>query len=273
MNLSTLNDIYVEPALRFLGHKATGFEPKDLPTVTNQHVLGRLDTFPDLILRVRSLQAEQESFTPTDDVQREVKAFCQSAGRRLVRACTMIEGLRDLLCSCTPDDVFMHHRILVECLLLIKESLAFWKESVDAKEFYGRHARSVEVRFQYLERTLRLVLIIVDLTFPEGLRPYVVELEDVLGWPDLQEQFQVDNAASYAESKKRVRVGITAPHYRLPKRFIPYGMKKLKPYWYLNPNVYGHLQMANQCCIKKRKGTLDHMSGRGKPRSQALERW
>lgn len=253
MNFSTLREIYVKQALKSLGHENPDFQPSDLPAVNNQRVLGRLDTFPDLILQVRDLQADQESFRPTDHVQMELKVFCQSAGRRLVQAYTQIEDLRSLLSSGSPDAAFLHHRILIECLVHIKESLAFWEESIGTEEFYGRHVRSNDVRFQYLELTLHLVVIIVDLAFPEGLRPYVEELEDVLGWPDLRKQFQFDNADTYARSKKRVRVGFTAPHNRTPKRFIPYGLKKLRPFWYLNPNVYGHLQVPNQCCIRRRK--------------------
>lgn len=66
MNLSTLRHIYIEPALMYLGHNIS---------VTNRHVLGRLDTFSNSILQVRILHAEQESLVPTDDVQREVRIF------------------------------------------------------------------------------------------------------------------------------------------------------------------------------------------------------
>ncbi|ROW10599.1 hypothetical protein VMCG_02089 [Cytospora schulzeri] len=258
MNFSTFREIYVEQALRNLGHENPAFQRSNLPAVTNQYVLGRLDTFPDLIQRVKGLQAEQESFRPTDEVQRELKVFCLCAGRRLVRAYTTIEDLRGLLKSCSPEAAFLHHRVLIECLLHTRESLAFWEESIDAKEFYGRHVRSNEVRFQYLELTIRLVLIVVDLTFPEDLHPYVEELEYFLGWRDVREQLQFDNAETYARSKKLVRVGLSAPHNRIPKRFIPYGLRKLRPFWYRNPSVYGHLQVPNQSCIRQRKNPKLH---------------
>ncbi|ROV96741.1 hypothetical protein VSDG_05606 [Cytospora chrysosperma] len=253
MNFSTLREVYVEQALKFLGHEIPDCQHSGLLAVSNEHVLGRLETVPDLILRVRHLQTEQESFRPTNHVQEELKVFCQSAGRWLVGACTKLELLRGLLSSGSPDAAFQHHQVLIECLVHIKESLAYWEESINAKEFYGRHARSNEVRFQYLELTLRLVFIIVDLAFPEGLRAYVEELEGVLGWPELRKQFQFDNADTYARSKKWVIVGLTAPSNRIPKRFIPYGMKKLRPFWHRNPSVYGHLQVANLCCIRRRK--------------------
>jgi hypothetical protein len=275
MNFSTLREIYVEQALKFLGHEIPDCQHSGLLAVSNEHVLGRLETVPDLILRVRHLQTEQESFRPTNHVQEELKVFCQSAGRWLVGACTKLEGLRGLLSSGSPDAAFQHHQVLIECLVHIKESLAYWEESINAKEFYGRHARSNEVRFQYLELTLRLVFIIVDLAFPEGLRAYVEELEGVLGWPELRKQFQFDNADTYARSKKWVIVGLTAPSNRIPKRFIPYGMKKLRPFWHRNPSVYGHLQVANLCCIRRRKcAFITSQAGAGQSLARTrLEQW
>lgn len=265
MNLSTLRDIYVEQALKFLGHNVPDFDSDNLPAFTNQHVLDRLDNFPDVILRVRTLQDEQESFKPTNLVQVEVKAFCQSAGRRLVQACTAIENLQDQLCSCSPNAAFSRHRVLINSLLKIRESIVCWTQSIDVEEFYGRHPRSVEVRFRYLKLTLRLVLIMVDLAFPKDMRPYVEGLQEVLEWPNLNKQIKFDNAASYAESKKLARVGLTAPHDRIPKRFVPYGKKVLRPYWYRNPNVYGHQQVPNAVCIRTCKGMFDPVSWQRKP--------
>ncbi|KUI61919.1 Altered inheritance of mitochondria protein 11 [Cytospora mali] len=256
MNFSTLRDVYVAEALRSLGHGIPNFKHSDLPALTNRHVLSRLNTLPDVILRVKDLQATQEHFKPTSHVDQELKVFCQSAGRRLVRACAILEELRGLLNSGNLNSAFLHHKDLVECLLQIRESLAFWEESIGAPEFYRRHVRCQEVRFQYLKHTLCLVSVIVGLTFPEGLRAYVLELEDALGRPHLPQQFFFDSPITYAWTKKRTRVGLTAPLNRTPKRFIPSGLKKLSPFWYRNPNLYGHLLLANERCIRQRKAKL-----------------
>ncbi|KUI73487.1 hypothetical protein VM1G_08817 [Cytospora mali] len=255
MNFSTFRDVYVAEALRILGHGIPNFEDSNLPALTNQHVLSRINTLPDVILGVKCLQATQENFKPTSHVDQELKAFCRSAGRRLVRACAIIEDLQGLLDSSDLHSAFLHHKDLVECLLQIRESLAFWEESIGAPEFYRCHARCQQVRFQYLKPTLHLVSAIVDLTFPEGLRVYVLELENALGRPDLFQQFHLDSPITYALSKERTRVGVTAPLNRMPKRFIPHGLTKLSPFWYRNPNLYGHLLVANEHCIRERQDT------------------
>lgn len=270
MNFSTLRDVFIEEALRNLGHGAPYLQQRfHLPVATNEDVLHRLNTLEDLISRIKDLQHIQENFRAVDHVDRQLKVFCRSAGRRLVRACGMIEYLRCLLSSRSPGAAFLHHQSLVACLLQVKESLAFWEESIGAEEFYKRHARPREVRYQYLEHTLRLVFVIADLTFPEGLRAYIVELEDVLGRPHLRGQFQFDSPATYARTKGRARVGVTAPHDRCPKRFIPYGMKKLRPFWYRNPSLYGHLQVANEHCVRQLRGAFP----RGWPRRPSPSRY
>lgn len=260
MNFTTLRDIYVGEALKNLGYDDPAFKRSEMPAVTNQDVLGRLSILPDLVTRVNNLHAEQVSFVANSDIDKGLKSYCRTAGLRLVRACETIENLRCLLSSgsskADAGAAFTYHQHLVDCLLLIKVSLAFWSESIGAKEFGRKHVRCKDVRFRYVEHTIRLVFIIADLTFPEDLRDYVDEMKDALGRPHLQGQFFFDGPVTYAWSKERVKMGLTAAQNRQLKRFLPFGLDTVTPLWCLNPSLYGNLQVPNQLCMRKLKGAL-----------------
>ena len=256
MNFTTLQDVFVEEALKALGHEVPGFQYSDLPALTNRDVFGRFSAVPDLVTRIKGLHTKQKSVVPTNRVDKELKIFCRCAGWRLVQGAKVLEDLWCLLRNHDPNAPFSHHQDLLECLLAIRKSLDVWAESIDAKEFYRRHARSQDVRYIYVLLTMRLVHVIVDLTFSEGLRPYVDELADLIERPWLQGTFFFDGPKTYARIKKKTRLGLTAPSNETPKRFIPYGLVELTPFWVRNSGLYGHAQVPNELCIIKLRGAL-----------------
>ncbi|KAG6367505.1 hypothetical protein INS49_001695 [Diaporthe citri] len=166
---------------------------------------------------------------------------------------TVIAGLKKLARSGSADAAFTHYQHRIKCLVQVRESLAFWEESIGAEAFDKKHARSRDVRHEYLKHTFRLVYVIADLSFPESLREYTEEMSEVLKQGDLQQHFILDSEVTYARSKERTRAGLTSPHHQCPRRFVPHGLRKLTPHFYYNPDLYGHLQVANEACIKQRK--------------------
>lgn len=255
MNFSTLRDVYLEESLRVLGNGDPGREPGDLPSISNRYALDRLDDLPE-VGRIKALQAKQERFRPTNEVDATLKAFCCCAGRHLVEAFTVIASVKRLARSASADAAFTHYQHRIKCLVQVRESLAYWEESIGAEAFDKKHARSRDVRHEYLRHTFLLVYVIADISFPESLREYTEEMSKVLKRGDLQQQFVLDSEVTYARSKERTRAGLTTPHHQCPKRFVPHGLRKLTPYFYYNPDLYGHLQVANEACIKQRKGAL-----------------
>lgn len=257
MNFTTLQSLFVEPLLRILGrHEVPGFEYSDLPAFANRDVFNRLGIIPGLVTHIKGLHANQEAMRPTNNVDRKLKIVSRSAGLRLVRASTVLEELRAQLSLSDPDAPFTQYESLANSAVEIKWSLNFWEESIDAKEFWGRYKISQNVRFRYVLATLHLLFVIVDLIFPDDFRDYSEELGDVISRPWLQEQFLFDSPETYAWSKSRVTLGITVPDDRYLKRFIPYGLTELTPFWIRNRSLYGHYLVANELCIRKRKGAL-----------------
>lgn len=259
MNFSTLRDIYLEESLRVLGHGDPDCQPKDLPFISNRYALDRLNNLPE-VGRIKALQAKQERVRPTNEVDATLKAFCCCAGRHLVEAFTVIAGLKRLARSGSADAAFTHYQHRIKCLVQVRESLAYWEESIGAEAFDKKHARSREVRHEYLGHIFLLVYVIADVSFPESLREYTEEMSEVLKQGNLQQQFVLDSEVTYARSKERTRAGLISPHHQCPTRFVPHGLRKLTPYFYYNPDLYGHLQVANEACIKQRKGALPQNS-------------
>ncbi|KAI3392769.1 hypothetical protein diail_5205 [Diaporthe ilicicola] len=252
MNFSTLRDIYLEESLRVLGYGEPAHQPENIPFIPNRHALDRLDSLPD-VERIKALQAKQERVRPTDEAEATLKAFCRCAGRHLVDAFTVVAGLKRLAKSGSADAAFAHYQRRIKCLLQVRESLAYWEESIGAEAFDKKHARSRDVRHEYLKHTIQLVYVIADISFPESLREYIEEMSEILKQGNLQQQFVLDSEVTYARSKERTRAGLTSPHHQCPKRFVPHGLQKLTPYFYYNPDLYGHLQVVNEACIKQRK--------------------
>ncbi|KAL1876253.1 hypothetical protein Daus18300_002881 [Diaporthe australafricana] len=252
MNFSTLRDIYLEESLRVLGHGAPDRQPENIPLVPNRHALDRLASLPE-VERIKALQAKQERVRPTNEADATLKAFCRCAGRHLVEAFTVVAGLKRLAKSGSADAAFTHYQRRINCLLQVRESLAYWEESIGAEAFDKEHSRSRDVRHEYLRHTFLLVYVLADVSFPDSLREYIEEMSEVLKQGNLQQQFILDSEVTYARSKERTRAGLTSPHHQCPKRFMPHGLRKLTPYFYYNPDLYGHLQVANEACIKERK--------------------
>lgn len=253
MNFSTLRDIYLEESLRVLGHGDPLYQPEKIPFIPNRKALDRLDSLPE-VGRIKSLQAKQERVRPTNEADTTLKAFCRCAGRHLVEAFTVVAGLKRLARSGNADAAFTHYQHRINCLLQVRESLAYWEESIGAEAFDKKHARSRDVRHEYLRHTFQLVYVIADISFPESLREYTEEMSELWKRGDLQQQFILDSEITYARSKERTRPGLTSPHHQFPKRFMSHGLRTLTPYFYYNPDLYGHLQVANEACIKQRKG-------------------
>lgn len=252
MNFSTLRDIYLEESLRVLGHGDPDRQPQELPLISNQYALDRLDKLPELGC-ITALQSRQERARPSNEVETTLKAVCCCAGRPLVEAFTVIAGLKKLTRAGSPDATFTNHQHLIKCLVQVRESLAYWEESIGAAAFDKKHARSRDVRHEYLRHTFQLVYVIADVSFPESLREYTEAMSEVLEEGDLQQHFVLDSEVTYARSKERTRAGLISPHHQCPKRFVPHGLQKLTPHFYYNPDLYGHLQVANEACIKQRK--------------------
>lgn len=255
MNFSTLRDIYLEESLRVLGHGDPDHQPKDLPFISNRDALDRLDILPELG-RIKALQDRQERVRPSNEVETTLKAICCCAGRPLVEAFAVIAALKRLVRAGSADATFTQYQHLIKCLVQVRESLAYWEESIGAASFDKKYTRSRDVRHEYLRHTFLLVYVIADVSFPESLREYTEAMSEVLKQGDLQQQFVLDSEVTYARSKERTRAGLISPHHQCPKRFVPHGLRKMTPYFYYNPDLYGHLQVVNEACAKQRKGVL-----------------
>ncbi|POS75583.1 hypothetical protein DHEL01_v206022 [Diaporthe helianthi] len=253
MNFSTLRDIYLEESLRILGYGDPDRHPGDLPLISNQYALDLFNKLPEVGC-ITALQSRQERARTSNEAETTLKAVCCCAGRPLVEAFMVIAGLKRLITRAgRPDATFTNHQYLIKCLVQVRESLAYWEESIGAAAFDSKHARSRDVRYEYLGHTFQLVYVIADVSFPESLREYTEAMSDILKEGDLQQQFVLDSEVTYARSKERTRAGLISPHHQFPKQFVPHGLQTLTPpHFYYNPDLYGHLQVANEACIKQR---------------------